>query len=144
KLPPRFQAWLLEVLYIISPPEREAFLKLDKDYQRDAFIETFWRERDPYPGTARNEFRDRFEAMLSEAKSRYGDLADDRARVLILNGPPAASIEMRCTNVLHPAEVWFYRGSERTGEEFFLIFYRRFGLARWVLFDPNLGLRELF
>lgn len=144
KLPPRFQAWLLEVLYIISPPEREAFLKLDKDYQRDAFIETFWRERDPYPGTARNEFRDRFESVLSEAKSRYGSLGDDRARVLILNGPPAASIEMRCTNVLHPAEVWFYRGSERTGEEFFLIFYRRFGLARWVLFDPNLGLRELF
>ncbi len=144
KLPDQFQAWLLDVLYIISPEERAAFIKLEKDYQREAFIETFWSVRDPYPATARNEFRDRYQNMLSEARSRYGSLDDDRARMLLLNGLPAGSVEVRCTNVLHPVEVWFYKGSERTGEEFFVIFYRRFGLSRWVLYDPTFGLRELF
>lgn len=143
-LPPQHQAWLLDVLYIISTEERAAFGALEKDYQRDAFIETFWKTRDPYPGTARNEFRDRYTGLLAEAKGRYGTLADDRAKVLLLNGPPAGSVEVRCTSTLHPTEIWYYRGSERTAEEFFLIFYRRFGLARWVLFDPSFGLRELF
>lgn len=145
KLPPEFQAWLLDVLYIISKEERESFLALDKDYQRRAFIENFWKVRDPYQSTGRNEFRDRYESLLAEAKGRYGSLDDERARVFLLNGPPTGSVAMRCSGgSMHPTEVWYYRGSERTGEEFYLVFYQRFGLRRWVLFDPTYGLRELF
>ena len=50
-----YLAWLEEVDAIVTPEERAAFLKLEKDYQREAFIERFWQARDPYPDTARNE-----------------------------------------------------------------------------------------
>ena len=42
---------------LITQAERDAFLALGKDYQRQAFIDAFWHARDPYPQTARNEFR---------------------------------------------------------------------------------------
>ena len=38
----RYQSWLEEVAVLISPHERTAFLGLQKDYQRDAFIRRFW------------------------------------------------------------------------------------------------------
>ncbi len=51
ELPANYQRWLGEVELIISEDELAAFLALDKDYQRDAFIDRFWRARDPYPDT---------------------------------------------------------------------------------------------
>jgi len=42
KLPALFQQWLdKEVVYIISPLEREVFLKLASDRERDLFIDAF-------------------------------------------------------------------------------------------------------
>ncbi|HEY2292202.1 MAG TPA: GWxTD domain-containing protein, partial [Thermoanaerobaculia bacterium] len=60
-LGPRYQAWLEEVAPLISPQERTAFLGLQKDYQRDAFIRRFWDVRDPFPQTPVNELRVRWE-----------------------------------------------------------------------------------
>ena len=51
-LPERFKVWLDEVRLLITKEERETFLTIEKDYQRDAFIERFWKIRDPYPDTA--------------------------------------------------------------------------------------------
>ncbi|HEY4562184.1 MAG TPA: GWxTD domain-containing protein, partial [Thermoanaerobaculia bacterium] len=60
-LAPRYQAWLEEVAPLISAKERTAFLGLQKDYQRDAFIRRFWDVRDPFPQTPVNELRVRWE-----------------------------------------------------------------------------------
>ena len=52
------QQWLdEEVVYIISPLEREVFLKLTSDRERDIFIEAFWKHRDPTLSTPENEFK---------------------------------------------------------------------------------------
>jgi hypothetical protein len=58
KLPENYKTWLdEEVVYIIAPMEREVFLKLQTDRERDLFIEAFWKQRDPTPGSAENEFK---------------------------------------------------------------------------------------
>ncbi len=72
----KYREWLDQVDAIISPDERSAFLALDKDYQRDAFIERFWEVRDPYQGTGRNEFRERWEARVEEARLRLRQLQE--------------------------------------------------------------------
>ena len=46
KLPEKYRQWLEEVAVLITPEERKAFLVLEKDYQRDAFIKQFWEVRD--------------------------------------------------------------------------------------------------
>ena len=66
-LPRKYQDWLEQVTPLISKAERKTFLALEKDYQRDAFIERFWATRDPVPETRLNEFQDRYLARLDEA-----------------------------------------------------------------------------
>src|SRR6185295_14650504 len=61
-LAPRYVSWLDAVALLMNAKEREVFLALGKDYQRDAFIRRFWEVRDPFPQTARNEFQERWEA----------------------------------------------------------------------------------
>ncbi|MEW5900894.1 MAG: GWxTD domain-containing protein, partial [Acidobacteriota bacterium] len=59
ELPPRYQKWVEEeVVYIISPKEKDVFYKLESDRERELFIEEFWQQRDPIPGTPRNEFKE--------------------------------------------------------------------------------------
>ena len=60
KLPESYKTWLEEeVVYIIAPMEREVFLKLQTDRERDLFIEAFWKQRDPTPGDAGERVQDR-------------------------------------------------------------------------------------
>jgi Ca-activated chloride channel family protein len=145
KLAEKYRDWLKEVDPLISDAERAAFLALEKDYQRDAFIDRFWEVRDPYKNTGRNEFRDRYESRLEEVKQRYGDTipGDDRPRLFLLNGAPAAVLVSRCA-VLVPLEVWFYHGSDRLGEDFFIVFYQRWGAGPYRVFNPLDGVGDLF
>ncbi len=72
-LPARYQQWLTEeVAYIIAARERDVFLALKTDRERDIFIEAFWKQRDPSPGTERNEFKDEHYRRLEYANTFYG------------------------------------------------------------------------
>lgn len=143
QLPEKYRKWLAEHELLMNDGERAAFLALVEDYQRDAFIASFWKSRDPYPETARNELQDRWVARVEEARALFGDdLEEERARMMLLNGPPQARIEVRCSEV-HPAEVWFYDKSNRSREELFLVFYRPFGLGVFRLWMPMDGVAAL-
>jgi VWFA-related protein len=135
RLSPEHRAWLEEVKLIITKEERATFLAIEKDYQRDAFIERFWKIRDPYPDTGRNEFKDRWEARMREVLSVIGDLEDDRATILLLNGFPDGQVAIRCGG-LYPAEVWYYEKAETVGYEVLLLFYQRWGANRFLLWNP--------
>lgn len=141
-LPETYQEWLAGVELLITKQEKAAFLELNKDYQRDAFIEQFWRVRDPYPSTARNEFRDRWQARVEEARHRFGDLGEDRSKFLLLNGLADALIEIHCTD-LWPAEVWYYERAETIGSEVALLFYQGYGLGPYRLWQPYEGFEVL-
>jgi VWFA-related protein len=144
KLPEKYRQWVEEVDPIITDQELQSFLALEKDYQRDAYIKRFWEVRDPYKGTARNEYQDRYKAYVEEARNRFGGLTDDRARILLLNGAPTGFVVSSCSTLLWPVEVWFYAGSDRLGSEFFVVFYRRWGAGPFRIWNPLEGLDALF
>ncbi|MEM8931486.1 MAG: GWxTD domain-containing protein, partial [Acidobacteriota bacterium] len=67
-LPEKYQQWLDEVQFLISDEERDLFVQLEKDYLRDAFIEKFWKVRDPYPRTPRNELKENYAGRLQQVQ----------------------------------------------------------------------------
>jgi Ca-activated chloride channel family protein len=142
-LPDKYRAWVETVDILLTDEEWASFLALTKDYQRDAFIERFWQVRDEMPRTARNEFRDGWEARTEEARRRFGNLQDGRARALRLNGIPDDVLRSDCPTVLWPLEVWYFSRSERTQRELVLILYRKWAAGRYRIWDPADGIGAL-
>ena len=140
-LDPRYQKWLEEVELLISPKEKAAFLGLGKDYQRDTFIRRFWEVRDPFPQTPQNELKVRWEQRAEVARQKFGNLTDDRARMILFNGEPADVLQARC-EVLTPLEIWTYPGTERVRGDFTLVFIAR-GASSYQLWYPDDGLMPL-
>ena len=86
--------WLNEdVSLIITAKERDVFFSLRSDRERELFIQSFWKQRDPDPATPENEFQAEHYRRLAEADRRFGT-ADtpgrltDRGRVYVLLGEP--------------------------------------------------------
>ena len=128
KVPPppsRFDDWLLEVEPLITRLERELFESLEKDYQREAFIHDFWKVRDPYPRTVRNELKERWPQRVAQAKTSFESLEDGRSRILLVHGPPSGGFAVACAGMRRPAEVWaYYEGSAHVDFPFLVIFLR--------------------
>ncbi len=132
------EAWLEEVGPIILDHEAELFTSLTEDYQREAFIREFWRVRDPYVQTGRNELKERYLERLSLAQGTFPSLQDARARMLLVHGEPSRAINVRCTTTRHPAVVWVYNGSDAVRFSFVLIFLRgQGGLGPAHLWRPS-------
>ncbi len=138
-----YRDWLAEVAPLITKEERATFLKLEKDYQRDAFIERFWQMRDPFPDTARNELRESWSTRLVEAKQSFGAIDEDRSRFYLLNGPPALRLVDQCGVTLWPTEIWLYPPTERVPETLVLVFVQRFGQGPYRLWYPADGVGAL-
>ncbi len=146
-LPPAYREWLEDVGLLITPAERATFLRLDKDYTRDSFIEHFWESRSKLGGiVSANEFRNRWEERVAEAKRRFGSLtADDRSRIFLLNGPPSGVVTASCRELVWPLEVWFYGGgSDIAPFEFIVVFTQRWAAGPYRIWEPLEGLEELF
>ncbi len=141
ELAPRHRQWLEDVALLISASERAAFVGLKQDYQRDAFIRRFWAVRDPYPETGRNELEDRWKERAEIARQRFGNLAEDRAKMMLWNGVPTKTEEFRCPEATVPLEVWSYPGNELIHGFFNLVFYQPSGGGKgsFRLWYPNEG-----
>lgn len=138
-LPAEFAGWLEEVDPLITDVEWQQFVALGQDYQRKAFIEAFWRQRDPYPDTARNEARERHDERILFARQRFEDLrADERARFLIINGIPDRWASLDCHGITEqPIEAWIYDLSLRVADPFPAIFFQPWQDAPWRRYDPG-------
>ncbi|HYH44231.1 MAG TPA: GWxTD domain-containing protein, partial [Thermoanaerobaculia bacterium] len=142
----RHQDFLAQVAPLMSDKEREVFLALQQDYQRDAFIRRFWQARDPYPQTAVNEFQARWEERARTVLERFPDPKDDRIEVLLAFGDPADTVVSRCSDVLLPTEVWLYpKGTQGVRGSFAIAFYSPLGgsRGRYQLWVPGDGLLPL-
>jgi GWxTD domain-containing protein len=88
------RAWLDgPVHYIMAPEEIRAYKALRSDPERAAFIERFWRRRDPSPNTLVNEYRQLFWQRVKDADEKFVDRPGpgwktDRGKIYILYGPP--------------------------------------------------------
>jgi VWFA-related protein len=139
RLPERFREWLEVVELLILPEERDAFLDLEKDYQRDAFVRRFWEARNPNPGTGSNSFQVRYLTRYSEAIGLYKSMRDDRARFYALHGEPSDVESTDCGLLLWPLEIWTYGYSEVLHRGFKAIFYQSSGAGPFRLWRPIEG-----
>ena len=149
KLPKKYQVWLEEeVTYIIGDVERETFLKLETEQERELFIETFWRKRDPNPSTPENERREEHykrltyvNEFLGRDTSRPGWMTD-RGRFHIILGKPVEVQGYEGLNEIYPSELWFYNDPELRlyglPPYFYLLFFRRYGMGEMELYSPGL------
>jgi len=141
-LDPVYQDFLKLVTYIISPKEKEVFLELPDNRDRDIFIEDFWKIRDPTPGTPANEYKEeiikRFEhANKYFAAGRPGWMTD-RGRIWIILGEPVSYDRYPGKSGIIPCEVWYYYtdGTKNLPTYFGLIFYQKRGAGEYKLYDP--------
>ncbi len=156
-LPTHHRQWTEEVALLLTDDEIQSFLCLSQDYQRDAFITEFWKARDPYPETARNEFREHWSERLSMIRQLFDSTDDERARYYLLNGPPDIHVDICPQRSATKIEAWFYGFqdmSEVLGaiyarrlrqDQYAVIFYRRLGVGAWRAWLPSedLGIRML-
>ncbi|MCX6559683.1 MAG: GWxTD domain-containing protein [Candidatus Aminicenantes bacterium] len=140
----KHQTWIeADAALIITPGEREAFLKLESDRDRDLFIEEFWRQRDPTPGTPLNEYRvEHFRRLeFADRVFGHGRAADgrgsDRGRMYILLGPPRDVDKIEKSDV-RPLEVWTYQSHASVDQAglFRLLFYRPESGREYALYNP--------
>lgn len=145
KLPDAYKKWLDEdVGYIITPTERDVFLKLQSDRERDLFIEAFWKQRDPTPGSEENEFRTEHFRRIAHADRYYGRDAPrpgwrtDRGRFYIILGEPRDIQRFEGKSQVYDAEIWFYQGKTDLGlpAAFNLVFFREGGHGEFKLYSP--------
>ncbi len=120
--------WLNEdVAYIIKPVEREAFLQLKTDEERERFVVQFWLIRDPMPGTFENEYKEEHYRRIGYANSRFWSAIPgwktDRGKIYILFGP-ADEIESHPSGQGEkpPFEHWLYKYLEGIGSRVIIEF----------------------
>ncbi len=143
-LPPTYQEWLKVVSYIIKDKERDVFLSLQADRDRDLFIDAFWKLRDPTPATPKNEFKEEHMKRFTEANRlfRFGSAREgwmtDRARFYIILGPPVSKIWDAGSNEIYPTEIWSYYGDTAKGLpiHFQLVFFQPRNAGEMRLYDP--------
>jgi GWxTD domain-containing protein len=147
KIPLRaiYEKWLdEEVVYIITPLERDVFFKLQTDRERDLFIEAFWKHRDPTPNSPENEFKNENYRRINHVNKYYGRTAPipgwrtDRGRIYIVLGEPNDIQKFDNKAGLYPIEIWFYQNKESFGlpTGFHVVFYQRGGLGDFRLYSP--------
>lgn len=145
ELPEKYRKWLEEeVVYIITPKEKEIFLQLQTDKERELFIEAFWAVRDPTLGTPQNEFKDEHYRRIEYANKYFGRESPrpgwmtDRGRVYIILGEPLDKEVHENSPDVTDTEIWFYKGDVTKGLPpfFYVVFFRREGTSEYVLYSP--------
>jgi GWxTD domain-containing protein len=144
-LQPKYQDWLKLVSYVILPVEREVFSKLTTDRDRDIFIESFWRQRDPTPGTPQNEFKEEHIKRFNYANQYYGrgtpreGWQTDMGRIYIILGPPSSVERFDSMAGLYPAQVWYYYGDQtkKLPTYFSIVFFQRSGSGEFKIYNPT-------
>jgi Ca-activated chloride channel homolog len=141
KLTDVHRQFLADVEPIITEAERDAFLRMETDAQRDSFIEDFWRRRDVAGGTTNHGFRNEYMARLEYVKEEFGQTSSDRGRIYLLYGPPAQILTMdKCTRYIQPVQVWLYAYLPGLGRDTSLLFYIPRSHREYRLWWPMRGM----
>jgi len=144
KLSERHRQFLADVEPIASTAERDTFLRLETDPQRDVFIEDFWRRRDIASGTTGHAARDDYYERLEYVREKFEQVMSDRGRVYLLHGVPGALIDINCPRYFVPIQVWYYPHIEGLGSDVRLLFFKRRNDSMFRLWNPRLdGTKEL-
>lgn len=143
-LPEQYKRFYEMIYHISTPEERLVFLSLTSIKDRDIFINAFWQQRDPTPGTAANEYKtdveQRFEYVrkyFSRSSSKPGWMTDMGKFYMILGKPN--SIETYDSKAgLYPAQVWYYHGDPTLNlpTYFNVTFFKPNNTTEWKFYNP--------
>src|ERR1700719_2837267 len=156
ELDAQYKQWLSEdVIYIISPEERTAFLQLSTSEEREQFIEQFWLRRSSNPDLPENDFKEEHYRRIAYANEHYASgipgWKTDRGRTYIIWGP-ADEVDSHPTGgtydrpmeegggstTTYPWETWRYRYLEGIGENIIWEFVDPSGSGEYHLtMDPS-------
>jgi GWxTD domain-containing protein len=151
-----YKQWLTEdVVYIITPDERNAFLQLQTNEEREQFIEQFWLRRSSNPDLPDNDFKEEHYRRIAYANEHYASgipgWKTDRGRMYIMWGPPD-EIDSHPTGgtydrpmeegggstSTYPWETWRWRYLEGIGENIILEFVDPSGSGEYhMTMDPS-------
>jgi GWxTD domain-containing protein len=156
ELDSQYKQWLNEdVIYIISPEERNAFLQLDTNEEREQFIEQFWLRRSSNPDLPENDFKEEHYRRIAYANEHYASgipgWKTDRGRLYIMWGPadevdshPSGGTYDRPmeegggTTTTYPWETWRWRYLEGIGENVIIEFVDPSGSGEYhMTMDPS-------
>ena len=144
-LPPTYRKWLEEeVVYLITPKEKEVFLQLETDREREIFIDAFWKQRDSDPLTPENEFKVEHYKRIAYANQFLGKEGpgagwrSDMGRFYIILGAPQQIERYENLTEIYPVVVWFYDGMAKYGlpNSFYLMFFKPSGTGEYELYSP--------
>src|SRR5277367_1097347 len=151
-----YKQWLSEdVIYIISPAERQAFLQLETNEEREQFIEQFWLRRSATPDLPDNDFKEEHYRRIAYTNEHFASgipgWKTDRGRMYIMWGAPD-EIEAHPTGgtydrpidqgggstTTYASEQWRWRYLEGIGENIELEFVDPSGSGEYHLtMDPS-------
>jgi len=140
----RYKYWWNMIYHISTDDERNIFLKLTNNRDRDIFIRTFWQQRDPTPGTEENEYKKEIEERFvhvnkyfSRGTSRPGWMTD-MGRFYMILGKPTSIERFDSKPGLYPAQVWYYHGDPTLGLPtlFTVTFYKPHNTTEWKFYHP--------
>lgn len=156
ELDSQYRQWLNEdVVYIISPDERNAFLQLDTNEEREQFIEQFWLRRSTNPDLPDNDFKEEHYRRIAYANEHFASgipgWKTDRGRMYIMWGPadevdahPMGGTWDRPmedgggSTTTYPWETWRWRYLPGIGENIELEFVDTTGSGEYHLtMDPS-------
>ena len=123
KLSEVHRQFLLDVEPIMIATERDTFLRMETDAQREMFIDDFWRRRDAARGTTNFSAKDEYYAHLEFVRDEFGQAGSDRGRIYLIQGPPSAIIDVDCDRHYVPTQVWHYERLPNFGQDYRILFY---------------------
>jgi GWxTD domain-containing protein len=144
-LPKQYRKWLEEeVAYIITPKEKEVFLQLETDKEREIFIEAFWKERDPDPNTPENEFKIEHYRRINYVNQWFGregpgpGWRSAMGRIYIILGQPDQIERYEGLTEVRPTVIWFYQGMAKFGlpDSFYVVFFKKSEAEVYELYSP--------
>ena len=143
-----YRKWLNEeVVYIIYEEEREVFLSLKTDGERERFIERFWSGRNPNSASQSNYFKEEHYRRLAYVNERFASSVPgwktSRGSIYIMYGPPTEmesgpaggifNFNDQLDHSMFAYELWRYRQIDSIGEYVAFLFVDARGTGNYVL-----------
>ena len=148
KLGETYRQFLIDVGPILTDPERDAFLRLENDPQRDVFIDDFWHQRDKKHGTTNNAFKKNYYERLEYVREHFEHINAARSKIYLIWGEPIEVVKINCPSRLRPIEIWHYPAFDSKleyGREPYVLFYQPLLKSKeFILWHPQFdGVHEL-
>lgn len=132
------------ITYIADKHELKVFKQLPTIKDREIYMNLFWEQRDPTPGTKKNEYKIEIEERFKYVNTQFSRSTPkpgwktDRGKIYMILGKPSTIETFDNVNGLYPARVWYYYGEKNLGlpTYFNITFFKRLGTGDWIIYDP--------